>query len=305
MKAEEARKFLHLARLDTKLKRWRIFAVLLLVALIIGGIPKATTPSGPFIGFLEVEGVIVNDYERQRHLADFAANPNGKALLVRINSPGGTVVGGESLYSQLKSLSAVKPVAIVMGELATSAAYMASLGGERIFSYEGSVTGSIGVLLQSIQIKKMLSNFGIEAETFKSGEFKAAPNPLEEITPAVRKQTQATVDEIQDIFVNLVAQNRQLSHQRVKELADGKVFSGRQALQVGLIDELGGEQAALQWLKVGKQVDIVLPLRDIVPQDPPFQNLVERFGAVSKGIANIKDLANINALGGVLSIWLR
>ena len=311
MKAEEARKFIHLARLDTKLRRWRIIALILFAVLVGSSIASRQSQTsfggGPFIGFLEIEGVIVNDYKRQQHIATFAKNPEGKALVVRVNSPGGTVVGGEALYRQLKNLATQKPVAVVMGELATSAAYMASLGAERVFSYEGTITGSIGVLMQTVQIKELLEGLGIQTETFKSGEFKATPNPLEQITPAVRKQTQATVDEIQEIFVGLVVENRGLSSDQVLRLADGRIFSGRQALKEGLVDELGGEKQALEWLKAEKQVDTELPMRNIVPTEPPFRDFVRGFADASKGVFNgilNKGILNSNS-GGLVSIWLR
>ena len=309
IKAEEAMKFVAYERQRRSLRRWRYAALasLALLALVLVGDRRQgdAGSQGPFIGLLSVDGIILEDQERHARLSRFAGEERAKALIVRLNSPGGTVVGGEALYGQLKRIAARKPVAVVMGEVATSAAYMASLGAERVFSHEGTITGSIGVIMQVLQIRNLLKKLGIAIETFKSGEFKAVPNPIEPITPAVREMTQKTIDEIHDIFVQMVADNRGLGRRQVLAIADGRIFSGRQALEAGLVDEIGGQSKAMRWLFTEKGVDEKLPVEDIMPPPPLesfYQQLVGMMGG-RRPAGNFTLPANAGALRGLVSLW--
>ncbi len=278
-------------------------AALLLLTLLGRGKPGHP---GPFIGLLELRGVIVDDPERESALRSFTENDMAKALVVRVNSPGGTVVGGESLYEHFQQIAAKgKPVVAVMGELATSAAYMACLGSERIFSRQGTITGSVGVIMQVLQVRELLAKLGVEATVFKSGELKAAPNPIEPITPAVRRATRETIDEMYDIFVTMVVESRGMPRQKVTELADGRIFSGRQAVKLGLVDEIGGETKALGWL-AERGVDTSLPLENIIPRRPlegVLERLVESgFAGIFNGIGEVSPMRTAG-LKGLVSLW--
>ncbi len=256
--------------LKRRLIFWRVLGVAALVAVVAAlfgrfdGVPGV----GAHIARVEVSGVIVEDAFREDVLAELAEDDSVKALLVRINSPGGTVVGGDTLFRSLRRLAEAKPVVAVMGELATSGGYMAALGADKIFANQGSLTGSIGVILQTTEVTGLLDKIGVKAESIKSAPLKAAPNPLEPMTEDVRAATQAVVMDMYDMFVGMVIERRGMEPAQAKELADGRVFTGRQALNNGLIDALGGEREALDWLETEREISAELPLKDVSLERP-------------------------------------
>ncbi|MBL6935999.1 MAG: signal peptide peptidase SppA [Alphaproteobacteria bacterium] len=255
-------------RLTRHLTLWRVAAVFALVALLAtlsGDGDKIR--KGNSVARLTVEGVIVEDLEREAALAGLADDPGTVALIIHINSPGGSVVGGESLFHAIRSAAERLPVAVVMGEVAASAGYMVALAGDRIFARQGSITGSIGVIWQTADITGLLTKLGITTEAIKSGPLKAVPSPLEPVTPEVREAAQTLVLDIYDLFVDMVSDRRHLSRAKVERLADGRVFTGRQALKVHLVDEIGGEDEARKWLADMHDVDSSLPVHELEIED--------------------------------------
>lgn len=247
-------------RLRRRLRIWQGVTVLALLAAVLTYLHA----SGDLlredrIARLHVEGLIVRDEDRNAALAQIAEDPTIRGLVVHVDSPGGTVVGGEDLFRGLRAVSEAKPVAAVMGSVATSAAYMASVAADRVFAREGTITGSIGVILQSTDFTGLLAKLGIQPEAIKSSPLKAQPNPLEPLSPAARQATQAVVTDIYDLFVDMVAERRGMSRARTVELADGRIYTGRQALKAGLIDGVGGEMEARQWLASAHGIDLSLP----------------------------------------------
>jgi len=144
---------------------------------------------------------------------------------------------------------------------------MVAIAGDRIFARQGSITGSIGVIWQTADITGLLTKLGITTEAIKSGPLKAVPSPLEPVTPEVREATQTLVLDIYDLFVDMVSDRRHLSRSQVERLADGRVFTGRQALKVHLVDEIGGEDAARKWFTDMHDVDSSLPVRELEIED--------------------------------------
>ncbi len=251
-------------RLTRHLTLWRVVAVFAVVALLVVLLGNGERiKKEQSVARLTVEGVIVEDLEREAALDDLADDPDKVALIVHINSPGGTVVGAESLYHAIRAAAERIPVAVVMGEVATSAGYMTALAGDRIFARKGSITGSIGVIWQTADITGLLEKLGITTEAIKSGPLKAVPSPLESVTPRVRKATKDLVLDIYDLFVDMVSDRRHLSRSEVEKLADGRVFTGRQALKVRLVDEIGGEMEARQWFYHMHDVAVILPVREL------------------------------------------
>lgn len=251
-------------RLKRNVSFWRVAAVIFAVVAVIAVVGRfdGVVPT-PYIARVSVDGLIVDDLARDRLLQDIRDNDDVRAVLVRIDSPGGTVVGGEALYTRLRDVAEEKPVVAVLGQLATSAAYMTALGTDHVISREGTVTGSIGVLLQSADVTDLLEKLGIKPQIVKSSPLKAQPNPLETFTPEAREVTREVVLDIYGSFVDLVAERRGLERAAVLELADGRVFTGRQALAEGLVDALGGEDEARSWLAEAHGLDRTLPLRDL------------------------------------------
>ena len=278
---------------------WRVTAIVVAVALVataIGRFSGATSRS--YIARLDVEQIIVNDPDRLSALDAIADDSNVKALLVAINSPGGTVVGGEALYHALNRAGDKIPVVAVMGDLATSAGYMIAVASDHIVAREGTITGSIGVLFQTAEITDLLLKLGISVETIKSGPLKAEPSPFKKLTPAVRRVTQILVDDMFDMFVGMVASKRDMTPEKVRSLADGRVFTGRMALKEGLIDAIGGEREALQWLSENKGLDEDLPIRKLkIKRD--VQNWFEHLSSLARKTV----LSERLTLDGLVSVW--
>jgi protease-4 len=182
---------------------------------------------------------------------------------VRIDSPGGTVGGGEDLFRLLRRIAAKKPVVAVFGNLGTSGTYMTALGADRIFARKGSITGSIGVILQSADVTGLLEKLGVKSISVKSSPLKAQPNPMEPLSKDVRKATEALIEDLFSMFVDMVAKRRDMAPARARALADGRVFSGRQGLKVGLIDAIGGEEEARAWLSDVRKIRLTVPVRDV------------------------------------------
>ncbi|MGZ9034887.1 MAG: signal peptide peptidase SppA, partial [Rhodospirillales bacterium] len=242
-------------RLKRRLTIWQLVAVAAVVGIAVAAYGRFDgLVSRSHVARLTVTGIITDDNERDQALEALKEDGSVKALVVRIDSPGGTVVGGEALYRRLDEIGERIPVIAVMGEVGTSAAYMAALAGERIFAREGTLTGSIGVIMQTADITGLLDKLGIQPESIKSGPLKAQPNPLEPFTPAAREATEAVVADIFQMFVGMVEERRKMSREAVTTLADGRVYTGRQALANGLIDAIGGESEARQWLQDNKKV---------------------------------------------------
>ena len=252
-------------RLKRHLLLWRVAAIVATVAAVVaiaGGVRELA--GGDHVARLTVKSLIIDDPWREAALADVAEDSSIRALLVRIDSPGGTVVGGEALYHSLRAVAEKKPVIAVMGELATSAGYMVALGANHIVARAGSLTGSIGVIMQSADVTGLLDKLGIKPYSIKSRPLKAQPNPLEPLTEEAREAAKAVVLDFFGFFVDLVVERRAMPREAVLRLADGRVFTGRQALSSGLVDEIGGETQARRWLDETHGIAASLPVRDVV-----------------------------------------
>ena len=256
-------------RLKRRLMLWRtltIVTVMVIAAVAYGRFSGFGGLGGKdYITRLSVNGVIVDDDRRHRLLARIAADHNAKALIVRIDSPGGTVVGGEALHASIRAVAENKPVVALMGQVATSAGYMVAIAADRIFAHKGTITGSIGVILQTTELTGLLDKLGIATEAIKSGPLKAAPSPFERMTPDVRRVTQTLVSDIHQIFVSLVAERRALDIETLRPLVDGRVFTGVAAVRNRLIDAIGGEAEAKGWLNKERNIDPGLLVRDVKP----------------------------------------
>ena len=254
-------------RLKRRLTFWRIVAVLGVLGIILVIADQfdevRDVAQRDHIARLNIDGLIVDDESRRNAIEAAGRNDSAKAIIVHVNSPGGTTVGGEVLYRALRDAGENKPVVAIIGTLGTSAGYMVALAADHIVARDTSVTGSIGVILQSTEITGLLEKLGISAEAIKSSRLKGTPSPLEELTPEGRAAAQAVVDDIYDWFVDLFAERRGLAREAALDLADGRVFTGRQAVAARLIDGIGGEREALEWLESTRSVSRHLPVREI------------------------------------------
>jgi len=289
-------------RLKRRLRIWQTVGVIGLCAFIIAMAARFDViGQGDHIARLWIDGVIRDDIERDELIAEMARDENIKAVIVRINSPGGTVVGGEALFRNLRSLASNKPVVAVMGEVAASAGYMTALAADYIVAREGTITGSIGVLMQSADFTGLMDKVGIKPVVIKSSPLKAAPNPMEVMTPEVLAVTQDVILDMYQMFLGMVVERRPLNIEEASKLADGRIFTGRQALHARLIDATGNETTAFQWLKAEKKIDGDLEIKDVTYGEEDLwtgaqSTLIQMFfdkTLISKGLS----------LDGLISVW--
>ena len=286
-------------RLKRRLTFWRVLGVVALVAVVVVGAGRFDlVGDDDHVARFVITGIILDDQAQQDALDGIADNDKAKALLVKIDSPGGTYVGGEALYQTLRRVAEKKPVVVLMGTTATSAGYMTALGSDHIVAQAGSLTGSIGVIMQTADFTGLLEKLGIKPEVIKSGPLKAQPNPLERFTPEARKATEEVIQDFYDMFVDLVVERRSLSRDKVLALADGRVFSGRQAKKVGLVDALGSEPEARKWLAETHKIADSLPVKEVKVkhEDQPWRDL---FDSIMGKVLFSERLR----LDGVISLW--
>lgn len=260
-------------RLIRRAALWR-FGVLVLAAVLIIGAVGRFTGQDPFrqglgsdhIARLEVHGLIVDDRERITLIRALAENDDIKAVLVHVDSPGGTVVGSEVLYEEIRALAAVKPVVAVLGNVAASGGYIAALSADYILARGNSITGSIGVVLQWAELVELMDNLGIKMQVVKSSPLKAEPNPFTPLSEEVRRSVEELVADSYDWFVGLLMARRGFDAAQAKGLADGRVFTGRQALGLQLIDGVGDEEDARVWLETNRGLEPELEIVDYEPK---------------------------------------
>jgi protease-4 len=255
-------------RIRRKLTFWRVVAVLLAIAGVItfgtllapGGRNVLATSPGS-IARITIEGLIRSDQDRVEAL-ERLENSRAAAVVVHINSPGGTTAGSEQLYDALMRLKAKKPMVVVVEGLAASGAYIAALASDHIVARQSSLVGSIGVLIQYPNFADLLKTIGVKVEEVKSSPLKAAPNGFEPTSPEARDALDALVKDSYAWFRGLVKDRRAMDDGQLDKVADGRVFTGRQAVTLKLIDQLGDEKDAIAWLVAEKNVKKDLPVRD-------------------------------------------
>lgn len=290
-----------------KLKRqvtfWRILTLAVIAIVGVAFLEQRDTLSpvtGSFIARIKVEDIIVDDEDRDALLQEIADDDNIKALLVRIDSPGGTAVGGESLYRYLKKVAAKKPVITLCRTMCASAGYMTAIAGERIYAQDSSIVGSIGVLLQAAEMTGLAEKIGINPITIKSGVNKAAPSPAEKLLPEQREVLQSSIDDFYHIFVKMVTDARKLAPENLATITDGRIFTGRQALQLKLIDAIGDENDAISWLEAQKKVEAGLDISDMEVVRPD-ETLLDKLGTWS-GLHFLMQSSR-NHLDGLMLLW--
>jgi protease IV len=287
-------------RLARRLVVWRTIAVLAVVACVLvalrpsaalfSGIEGAAKPGvaavgpGSYVARLQVNGIITDDPKIITALRGVATNSSVAALIVAVDSPGGSVAGGESLHDAIAAVAAVKPVVTVMGGTAASAGYMIAVPAARIFARQSTITGSIGVLLQTGDVSGLLKMLGVSADAIVSGPLKDQPSYVKPLSPAGRDVLQGLVMDMYDQFVTMVATGRHMDPARVRELADGRPYTGRQALALGLVDGIGGEPEARAWLASAKGVPAALPTRDVQTDTFLTRNFGGLLGSFGGGI---------------------
>ena len=262
-------------RIRRKLTFWRVVAALLAIAAVVA-IGTIATPGGRgaftatgAIARVNIEGLIRSDQDRVEAL-ERLANSKAAAVIVHINSPGGTTAGSEQLYDALVQLKAKKPLVVVVEGLAASGGYITAIAADHIIAQQTSLVGSIGVLFQFPNFTDLMKTVGVKVEEVKSSPLKAAPNGFEPTSPEARAALDSLVKDSYAWFRDLVKARRGMDDALLDKVADGRVFTGRQAVDLKLVDQLGDEKTAVAWLVAQKGIKSDLPVRDF--------KLAPRFG---------------------------
>ncbi|MGH2342052.1 signal peptide peptidase SppA [Segnochrobactraceae bacterium EtOH-i3] len=248
---------------------WRAAAVIAVVVMAGAWFLASSDVLGnrhqPHIARITISGVIAENRRLQTMIREIRDSPEVRGVVVAIDSPGGTTSGGEALYDALRDLSAHKPTVAVASTIATSAGYLVALATDRIVTRRNTITGSIGVLVQFGEISRLLDMIGVKMEAVKSAPLKATPNPTEPTSEATREMLASLVQDSYDWFVGLVAERRKMKPEVARSLADGRIVTGHQALQLGLIDAIGGEETGVTWLETERGIPRNLPVIDWAP----------------------------------------
>lgn len=301
-------------RLRRKVSFWRVVAVLLLVVIGFAAyrfVNADAAMSKPHVAHVVISGLITDDDELLERLKKIETDDQVKAVVISISSPGGTTYGGEKIFKAIRAISAKKPVVSDVRTLAASAGYMIATAGDTIIAGESSITGSIGVIFQYPQIQPLLDKIGVSLQEIKSSPLKAEPSPFHDASEDAKAMIRNMVVDSYGWFVDLVADRRKMPRDEVLKLADGTIFTGRQALKVKLIDSIGGDDEIRAYLATR---DISKDLPEIEwkkKSDTPFL----LGGAVSQlitvlGYDNLLKGQDINGilpqkllLDGMLSVW--
>lgn len=302
-------------RLRRKLTFWRIIALVVAAAALVASFAWL---SGDGLGGtvnhiakVRIEGTITEDDELLERLEKVRKSAAVKGVIISIDSPGGTTAGGEAIFEAVRKLAADKPVVAQVGTLAASAGYMIASAADHIVARQSSIVGSIGVLVQFPDVTGLMDKIGIKLEEVKSSPLKAEPNPFNPTTEEERAMLRSMIMDSYDWFVGLVDERRPMTRAEVMAVADGSVFTGRQALQRKLVDELGGEDQAVAWLGT-KGVDGTLEVVEWKAKSESWflssQSLAQTFsrlaGLPDSAAALVRELGGERLfLDGLLSVW--
>ena len=293
----EADLLLDRRRLKRRLSFWRVLTVVAVVAALAAvAAPRAVLPGRQHLARVTISGVITEDRKLVEAIEHLATDSNVAAVIVAVDSPGGSVAGGESLHAALMRLAKAKPVVTTMRGTAASAGYMVSLPAERIWARDSTLTGSIGVILETVQFSGLLGKLGVDAEAITSGPLKDQPSMTRPLTDQGRAYLHGLVEDMFDQFVTMVAAGRHMDPDAVRKLADGRAYTGRQAKALGLVDEIGGEPEARAWLADKHGVATTLPVDDL-----ELSNLLQR--TVGSAATTLRTALLGSAQLGAWALW--
>ncbi|MBW2630837.1 MAG: signal peptide peptidase SppA [Deltaproteobacteria bacterium] len=197
------------------------------------------------IGVVTIEGVLRNSKDTINQLDKYEKDGNVKAVVLRVNSPGGAVVPSQEIYDKVLHLKKSKKVVVSMGSVAASGGYYVACAADRIIANPGTITGSIGVIIQFSQIEDLLKKIGLKTTVVKAGRYKDVGSPVRDMTPDEKSLIQDVIDDIHNQFIEVVLSNRNIPREKVEDIADARIFTGRQALKIGLVDDLGNMEYAI------------------------------------------------------------
>ncbi|SHK56258.1 signal peptide peptidase SppA [Thermocrinis minervae] len=231
------------------IKRILLFLIILLMGIFLGSI-LSRIPVGERIAVLEIKGVITDSTYYVQKLEELRKDQSVKAIVLRVDSPGGSVGASQEIYRAVERVRKDgKPVVVSMGSVAASGGYYVSAPANYILANPGTITGSIGVIVQHIEYKQLLEKLGIKASAIKTGQFKDTLSPFRELTPQEREYLQKTIEDTYQQFLDAILRYRKIEKEKLLEVADGRILTGRQAKELGLVDDLGNIQDAIDKAK--------------------------------------------------------
>ncbi len=235
------------------MKKWIfLLIVLLIIALVMFSAIISRIPVGDRVAIIKITGVIVNPLPTVKKIEKLRKDRSVKALVIRVDSPGGSVGASQEIYRAIERFRKEgKPVVVSMGNVAASGGYYLSAPANYIYANPGTITGSIGVIIQHIAYKELMEKIGVKATAIKTGKFKDTLNPFRELTPEEKKYLKETIDEAYEQFLQAILKYRKdkISEEKLREIADGRVLTGKKAKELGLVDELGGLEDAVEKAK--------------------------------------------------------
>jgi protease-4 len=294
--------------LKKRINRWRVIVFLLAVIGILmlpskkGGLKNVSGLRNmqDYVARITIEGHVTENNKRLKNLERLALNPNVKAVILHIDTPGGTFVGGEALYHSLNYLASKKPLVATMGTMATSVGYMISLPAERVFAYRGTITGSIGVFVQAPDFSELTKKLGVNFITVKSGKFKTTLSPFEPTTDEGKRTIEAAINDSYITFIDFIVKQRKLEKDKLLEIADGRIYTGNQAVDLNLIDEIGDQKTALNWLQKNKKIGENLAIKDVdLVKDKIFLEKYKLNSLINEFFLGKMQMS----LAGLISIW--
>lgn len=307
-------------RLRRRLTVWRVLAILAIISALAFAAAKGDRePLSAFgrdhIARVTISGFIGDSRKRHELLEKLKTNSHVKAVIVAVDSPGGTTVGGEVLYDDLRELAKAKPVAAVFGTVAASAAYLGGIATDYIVARGNTITGSVGVIFQWAEVSDLLSKVGVKVDEIRSGPLKAEPSPFAPASEDAKQLSEQLVKESQVWFVGLVSERRKDVAPSLDEIKTGRIYTGREALKVGLIDAIGGEETAIKWFTDVRKVEKDLKVHDWKPESSTDFNWFQSAAAAMASKLGFTEFAGLDlvnglaealkdhSLDGLFSIW--
>jgi protease-4 len=279
-------------------KRWIVTGIVLTIGVLIA-IGAASGLGGPHIGLIVLEDVIFDSRPHTTFLREMQDDESIRGAVLRIDSPGGAVGPSQEIFEAVRQFRATgKPLVVSMGSVAASGGYYAACGASTIFANPGTLTGSIGVVMQFSRYYKLLDKLGVAMETLKAGALKDIGTPLREMTDKERVVLQEVLDDTHEQFINHIAQSRTLEPQLVKSLADGRIFTGSQARTLGLVDTLGGLEDALAFCKSAAGLGADARVEEKREQEPLLNALLTK-----TSLQPLNRAAQLLLRGGILCLW--
>lgn len=299
-------------RLKRSVTIWRVGAILAFAAALLAFMGRSEFGDMPVerhIARISLEGILVGETDILDTIAAVAEDEQAEALIVYIDSPGGTSADAEAIYEALRKVAEKKPVVAQMGTVAASGGYIAALAADHIVARGNTLTGSIGVIMQWTELEELFGKLGLEMRTVKSAVLKGEPDPFSDPSPEALAMTRALIDSSYDWFLGLVETRREFSKEKARTLGDGSVFTGFQAQANGLVDEIGGEETVLAWLESEKKIDKSLAIYEYEPEPESwgsglFMDSMVQLAARFLGLEGvIENSASPVSMNGLVSIW--